>query len=187
MSCLEYAVSALKVKHVIVCGHYGCGAVRAALSLPNKTPGLVNLWIHDIRDVRDKNVDVLRAQPTMKAREAKLVELNVMRQVFNVCTSPTVQQAWDAGQPLAIHGLVYSLEDGLLKELTEPITCLDDLEHYTHDKLGDLQHLSLSVLTHMSFEREALRRASGDIRGNRPPEAETKSAPVSAGGAAAVV
>jgi carbonic anhydrase len=162
MSCLEYAVSALKVKHVIVCGHYRCGAVRAALSLPNKSAGLVNLWIQDIRDVRDKNVDLLRALPTMKEREEKLVELNVMRQVFNVCTSPTVQQAWDAGQPLAIHGLVYSLEDGLLKELTEPITSLDDLEHYTHEKLGDLRHLSLSVLTHMSFEREALKRASMD-------------------------
>lgn len=187
MSCLEYAVSALKVKHVIVCGHYGCGAVRAALSLPNKTPGLVNLWIQDIRDVRDKNVEVLRAQPTMKAREAKLVQLNVMRQVFNVCTSPTVQQAWDAGQPLAIHGLVYSLEDGLLKELTEPITCLDDLELYTHDKLGDLQHLSLSVMTHMSFEREALRRASIDIKdGIRTPEAETNAPAVSVASAGGV-
>lgn len=160
MSCLEYAVASLKVKHVIVCGHYNCGAVRAALELPCKTPGLVNLWIQDIRTERDKYADVLRALPTQTERVNKMVEINVMRQVFNVCTSPIVQQAWDAGQPLAIHGLVYSLEDGLLKELTQPITSLDDLEHYVETAEQQMGHLSQSVLTHLSFEKEVLKRAS---------------------------
>jgi carbonic anhydrase len=162
MACLEYSVQALRVKHIIVCGHYNCGAVRGALELPCASSGLVNLWIQDIRDVRDKNVEVLRELRTQTERVDKLVELNVMRQVFNVCTSPVVQQAWNAGQAVAVHGLVYSLHDGLLKELTQPITCLDDFEHYTHDQLGDLAHLSSSVLTHMSFEREVLKRVSMD-------------------------
>lgn len=161
MSCLEYGITALKVKHVIVCGHYNCGAVKAALELPCKTPGLVNLWIQDIRDVRDNNVDTLMAMSQGMDRVNKLVELNVMRQVFNVCTSPVVQQAWDQGQELAIHGLVYSLEDGLLKELTSPITCLDDFEHYVDEELGDASHhVSKKVITHLAFEREVLKRAS---------------------------
>lgn len=169
MSCLEYAVTALKVKHIIVCGHYNCGAVRAALTLPCKTPGLVNLWIQDIRDVRNRHEEVLLKLPSTQQRWEKLVELNVVQQVFNICTSPVVQQAWDSGQPLAVHGLVYSLEDGLLKELTPPITCLDDVEHYNDasitrkDSFNDIRKLSNSISKHFSFEREALSRASIDI------------------------
>jgi hypothetical protein len=88
----------------------------------------------------------------------KLVELNVMRQVFNVCTSPIVQQAWDCGQPLAVHGLVYALTDGILKQLTPPVTCLGDFEAFSHEaELDGMKHLSLSVLEHFSFEREALK------------------------------
>lgn len=128
MSCLEYGVTALKVKHVIVCGHYGCGAVRAALELPCKTSGLVNLWIQDIRDVRDKFANDLVSLESGEERWKKLIELNIMQQVFNVCTSPVVQQAWSFGQPLSIHGLVYTLKDGLLKEITQPISGMADLE-----------------------------------------------------------
>lgn len=162
MSCLEYAVNVLKVKHIIVCGHYNCGAVRAALTMPSKTPGLVNLWITDIRDTRDKNVDVLRRLKG-DAQVDKLVELNVMRQVFNVCTSPTVQNAWDEGRHLAVHGVVYAVGDGLLRELTSPIMGLEDFERYSHDQMDNLRHLSLSVLESLSFEREALRRGSIDV------------------------
>ncbi|GAB4813910.1 hypothetical protein N2152v2_000956 [Parachlorella kessleri] len=162
MSCLEYAVNVLKVKHIIVCGHYNCGAVRAALTMPSKTPGLVNLWITDIRDTRDKHVDVLRRLKG-DAQVDKLVELNVMRQVFNVCTSPTVQNAWDEGRHLAVHGVVYAVGDGLLRELTSPIMGLEDFERYSHDQMDNLRHLSLSVLESLSFEREALRRGSIDV------------------------
>jgi carbonic anhydrase len=181
MSCLEYAVTALKVKHIIVCGHYNCGAVKAALTLPCKTPGLVNLWIQDIRDVRNKHEELLLKLPDIQSRWEKLVELNVIHQVFNVCTSPVVQQAWDSGQPLAVHGLVYSLTDGLLKEITPPITCLDDVEHYSEDNIEhwetaasgdgsnvvngntqaeDMSRLSKSLATHMFFEKQALHRES---------------------------
>ncbi|EFN51231.1 hypothetical protein CHLNCDRAFT_12412, partial [Chlorella variabilis] len=118
MSCLEYAVAVLKVKHIIVCGHYGCGAVEGTLheDVPGKTSALANLWIQDVRDTLEKNVEALRCL-NGPARANKLVDLNVMRQVFNVCTSPVVQQAWDAGHQLAVHGLVYSLHDGLLKTI----------------------------------------------------------------------
>ncbi|PSC73476.1 carbonic anhydrase [Micractinium conductrix] len=162
MATLEYAVNVLKVKHVIVCGHYGCGAVKGALTMPCATPGLVNLWIQDIRDTRDRNIEVLRRLQGAEQVD-KLVELNVLRQVFNVCTSPIVQQAWNAGQPVAVHGLVYALYDGILKPLTPPITSLEDFEAFSHmQELDGLRHLSLSVLQHMSFERECLRRASID-------------------------
>nr|AXF41553.1 carbonic anhydrase CAH1510 [Chlorella sp. ArM0029B] len=145
MSCMEYAVTVLKVKHIIVCGHYGCGAVKGALTLPCATPGLVNLWIQDIRDTRDKNCEALRKLQGPEQVD-KLVELNVMRQVFNVCTSPIVQQAWDAGQRLAVHGLVYALSDGILKPLTPPITSLGSFESYSHEReLDGLRHLSLSA------------------------------------------
>lgn len=156
MSCMEYAVLSLKVKHIIVCGHYGCGAVKAALELPNKSPGLVNLWIQDIRDERDCHAEELRSFKSSEDRVNRLVELNVMRQVFNVCTSPVIQQAWDAGQPLAVHGLVYSLKDGLLRELTQPITSIDDINHYasTGEKTNDtkLSDMFNQVLDHLSFE-----------------------------------
>lgn len=114
----------------------------------------------------------------MQERWNKLVELNAVHQVFNVCTSPVVQQAWDAGQPLAVHGLVYSLTDGLLKELTPPITSLDDLEHYSDkygeeqavgtgalqrkDSYADMRALTKAMVTHMGFERAALARESMD-------------------------
>lgn len=182
MSCMEYAVTVLKVKHIIVCGHYGCGAVKGALTLPCKTPGLVNLWIQDIRDTRDKNIEVLRKLHGPEQVD-KLVELNVMRQVFNVCTSPMVQQAWDAGQPLAVHGLVYALSDGILQPLTPPVTSLTDFEEFSHEReLDGLRHLSLSVLEHMSFEREALRRSSTEQAATSKPQpaGTSRMAPASA-------
>eukprot|EP00887_Chlorella_sp_A99_P005685 scaffold1.g5685.t1 len=147
MSCMEYAVGVLKVKHICVVGHYNCGAVKAALTLPCKTPGLVNLWINDIRDTRNKNTRLLRALKG-DAQVNKLVELNVIRQVFNVCTSPIVQQAWDAGQDLA--------------ELTTTITSLRDFEEHLAGgaESGPEHDLSVDVLEHFSFEREALRRVS---------------------------
>ncbi|GAB4818673.1 hypothetical protein N2152v2_005719 [Parachlorella kessleri] len=156
MSCLDYAVNVLKVKHVIVCGHYGCGAVRAALSMPARTQGLLNLWLADIREVRNKNQGLLRSVEG-EARVDRLVELNVMRQVLNVCSSPVVQNAWDRGQALAIHGLAYRVSDGVLQELVGPIMGLGDYEQYAQSQMDSLRSLSLSVLEGPSFERKALR------------------------------
>jgi len=116
------AVSVLKVEHVVVCGHHGCGAVAGALALGPAESSLVNLWVADIRDTRNLNLETLSALPPGPERVDRLVELNVVRQVFNVCTAPVVQAAWAAGQRLAVHGLVYSLSDGLLRPLTDPVT-----------------------------------------------------------------
>ncbi|KAK9808649.1 hypothetical protein WJX72_001245 [[Myrmecia] bisecta] len=145
MACLEYAVTALKVKHIIVCGHHNCGAVRAALEFPCSNPSLVNLWIADIRDVRNRHEDELKEHKGTD-QVNKLVELNVLRQVFNVCTSPVVQGAWERNQRVAVHGLVYSLHDGKLQELIAPITGIDDLD--VHD-VG--QQLSSDLKLHTNF------------------------------------
>lgn len=129
MACLEYAVDALKVEHVVVCGHYGCGAVRGALELPSSTGGNVGHWISDIRATRDRNGAHLMNLPGgAQARWDRLCELNVAHQVFNVCTSPVVQAAWERGQELSIHGAIYSLSDGLLHELTPPMSSAADLD-----------------------------------------------------------
>jgi carbonic anhydrase len=122
MACLEFAVDVLKVKHIIICGHLNCGAVKGALTLPANTKGLVNLWISDIRDTRNKYQDSLMSLNTMQERWDRLCELNVVRQLYNICTSPTVQAAWDRNQPITVHAFVYSLADGLLKEVAPPVS-----------------------------------------------------------------
>nr|3UCJ_A Chain A, Carbonic anhydrase [Coccomyxa sp. PA]3UCJ_B Chain B, Carbonic anhydrase [Coccomyxa sp. PA]3UCK_A Chain A, Carbonic anhydrase [Coccomyxa sp. PA]3UCK_B Chain B, Carbonic anhydrase [Coccomyxa sp. PA]3UCM_A Chain A, Carbonic anhydrase [Coccomyxa sp. PA]3UCM_B Chain B, Carbonic anhydrase [Coccomyxa sp. PA]3UCN_A Chain A, Carbonic anhydrase [Coccomyxa sp. PA]3UCN_B Chain B, Carbonic anhydrase [Coccomyxa sp. PA]3UCO_A Chain A, Carbonic anhydrase [Coccomyxa sp. PA]3UCO_B Chain B, Carbo len=125
MSCLEYTVDHLKIKHILVCGHYNCGACKAGLVWHPKTAGVTNLWISDVREVRDKNAAKLHGLSADDAWD-KMVELNVEAQVFNVCASPIVQAAWARGQPLSVHGIVYTPGTGLVKELIKPITGMED-------------------------------------------------------------
>jgi len=115
LSVLEYAVDVLKVKHVIVCGHYGCGGVRAALG--DLHLGLIDNWLRHIRDVRNASVDELEAITAPAERIDRLCELNVMRQAAHVCTTTIVQQAWERGQKLSVHAWIYGLSDGLIKDL----------------------------------------------------------------------
>jgi carbonic anhydrase len=115
LSVLQYAVDVLQVKHVIVCGHYGCGGVRAALS--SQPLGLIDNWLRHIRDVHLWNRDELAAIPDVNARADRLAELNVEAQVANVCHTTIVQDAWRRGHSLTIHGWIYSLHDGLLRDL----------------------------------------------------------------------
>ncbi|GIL64348.1 hypothetical protein Vafri_18316, partial [Volvox africanus] len=129
MSCLEYSVKELKVRNIILCGHYGCGAVKAALKMPSKTHNLVNCWISDIRECRNQHRAELMALPNLEAQTDRLCELNVLRQAFHVCTSPVVQSAWDRGQSLHIYGVIYSLKDGLIKKLVGPISKSGDFAH----------------------------------------------------------
>jgi len=139
MACLEYAVTALKVKVIICCGHYGCGAVKGALSLPSKTQGLVNCWISDIRECRNQHHAELKALPTQEERTDRLCELNVIRQTFHVCTSPVVQKAWDEGQDLVVFGAIYSLKDGIMKKLVGPLTrenACHDIFEFEHKATG---------------------------------------------------
>ena len=115
LSVLQYAVDVLKVKHVIVCGHYGCGGVRAAMS--PRGLGLIDNWLRHIRDVHLWNRDELAAIPDPDARADRLAELNVAAQVANVCHTTIVQDAWGRGQPLSVHGWIYSLRNGRLRDL----------------------------------------------------------------------
>ena len=114
LSVLQYAVDVLGVKHVIVCGHYGCGGVRAALD--GSRHGLIDNWLRHVTDVAEKHADELAALDE-EPRFDRLCELNVVEQVVNVCQTTIVEDAWARGQDLTVHGVVYGLEDGLLREL----------------------------------------------------------------------
>lgn len=115
LSVLQYGIEVLGVRHVVVCGHYGCGGVRAAMS--GAPLGLIDNWLRHIRDVYMANRAELDAIADSAAREARMCELNVAAQVANVCHTTIVQDAWRRGQPLAIHGWIYALSDGLLRDL----------------------------------------------------------------------
>lgn len=119
LSVMHYAVAVLKVKHIIVCGHYGCGGVAAALD--NKQVGLVDNWLRNIRDIYFNRQDKFSEQLTEKERVDLLCELNVAQQVANVSHTNIVQNAWDQGQSLSVHGWIYDIGDGLLKEITPVI------------------------------------------------------------------
>ncbi|MCC7300889.1 MAG: carbonate dehydratase [Verrucomicrobia bacterium] len=115
LSVLQYAVDFLQVKHIIVCGHYGCGGVEGAMD--NRPQGLVDNWLRHIRDIYQKYETTLNGINNSKRRADKLCELNVIEQVSNVCHTTIVQEAWRRGQALAVHGWVYGLENGLLRDL----------------------------------------------------------------------
>jgi carbonic anhydrase len=125
LSVLQYAIDVLRVKHVIVVGHYGCGGVRAALS--PQPLGLIDNWLRHIRDVHLWNREELAAIADFDARANRLAELNVEVQVANVCHTTIVQDAWRRGQDVAIHGWIYSLRDGRLRELGGTIEHPDQL------------------------------------------------------------
>jgi carbonic anhydrase len=114
LSVIQYAVDVLAVRHVIVCGHYGCGGVGAALE--GTRHGLIDNWLRHVMDVAEKHESELAALPP-DTRLDRLCELNVIEQVVNVCQTTIVEDVWARGQQLTVHGLVYSLEDGLLRDL----------------------------------------------------------------------
>ena len=115
LSVLDYAVNVLKVQHVIVTGHYGCGGVIAAMS--NKEFGLIDNWLRHIKDVYRLHSDELDAISDKTKREERLVELNVIENVYNLCKTTIVQNAWQNGQELSVHGWVYSLSTGIINDL----------------------------------------------------------------------
>jgi len=115
LSVLQYAVDVLHVEHVIVCGHYGCGGVRAAYE--RSTLGLSDNWLRHVQDVRDRHEAQLARLETDEARLVRLCELNVIDQVRNVCQTTIVRDAWTRQQAITVHGWVYGLEDGLLRDL----------------------------------------------------------------------
>lgn len=125
LSTIQFAVEMLKVEHVMVVGHYGCGGVQAALD--NVRIGLADNWIRHIQDVRDRHRQILNSLPEAKRLDA-LVALNVVEQVVNVCQSTVLQDAWARGQQISVHGWVYGVHDGLLQDLHITVSGLEGLE-----------------------------------------------------------
>ncbi len=115
LSVLDYAVNALKVKHVIVCGHYGCGGVNAAMT--NRSIGLIDNWIRHIKDVYRLHKEELDGIKDQTQRSNRFVELNVTEQVFDLAKTSIVQGAWDKDQELSLHGWVYGIDSGIIKDL----------------------------------------------------------------------
>ncbi len=115
LSVIQFAVDVLKVKHIMVVGHYGCGGVGKVIRC--ERVGLADNWLRHVQDVREKHDGCLNALPDDTARSARLCELNVVEQVANVCSTSIVQDAWSRGQQLTIHGWIYGLRDGLLRDL----------------------------------------------------------------------
>jgi carbonic anhydrase len=120
LSVIQFAVEVLQVRHIIVCGHYGCGGVQAALQ--DARLGLIDNWLRHVQDVIQKHEKLLRKAGDEAQQLRKLCELNVIEQVFHVCQTTIVQQAWERGQELSVHGWIYGLEDGILRNLNLDIT-----------------------------------------------------------------
>jgi len=120
LSVLQYAVDVLGVRHVIVCGHYGCGGVRGALD--GARLGLIDNWLRHVQDVRAKHRSEIDRAGDVDAQAHRLCELNVIEQAVHVCETTIVQDAWRRGQPLAVHAWIYALEDGLLRDFGFTVT-----------------------------------------------------------------
>ncbi len=115
LSVIEYAVEVLDVKHIAVSGHYGCGGVKAAMGPMGH--GIIDHWLHVVRELKLRHADELAALPDDQSREDRLVELNVVKQVFQLARTPIIQRAWSRGKRPIIHGMVYDSHDGLLRPL----------------------------------------------------------------------
>lgn len=126
LSVMQFAIDVLKVKHIIVCGHYGCGGVRAALRC--ERVGLADNWLRHVQDVRVKHAECINALSSDHVQTNRLSELNVVEQVENVCRTTVVQDAWARKQSLTIHGWIYGLRDGLLRDLGISVDGPDNFE-----------------------------------------------------------
>ncbi len=125
LSVMQFAVDALKVRHVMVVGHYGCGGVRAAFE--DRRLGLIDNWLRHVQDVREKHQAILDEAPESQ-RLDRLCELNVIEQVANVCRTTLIQDAWARGQSLSIHGWIYGIEDGRLRETALAASSFDEAQ-----------------------------------------------------------
>lgn len=129
LSVMQFAVEVLKVQHIIVCGHYGCGGVRAALE--DAKLGLIENWLRHIQDVRSIHQDELDRIASADERARRLCELNVVEQVLNVSRTTIVREAWTRGQDLTVHGWIYGIDDGLLRDLSTSVSSQSELAEAT--------------------------------------------------------
>ena len=136
LSVLQFAVDILKVRHIIVCGHYGCSGVRAAFR--RDRIGLSDNWLRHLQDVREKHEGLLAAFPGDADASDRLCEVNVIEQVANVCRTTIARDAWERGQELAVHGWVYGIGDGILRDLKVTATAFDEAFPAYHQGLSAL-------------------------------------------------
>lgn len=134
LSVLQYAVEVLRVEHIIVCGHYGCGGVAAAAD--GLRHGLIDHWLRPIMDLNERFAPDLAALPEARARLDRLCELNVRHTVMRVTQTPVVQDAWVAARKLAVHGWVYGLDDGIIRDLGCNVASLGDARRYQDGEFG---------------------------------------------------
>jgi len=137
LSVIQFAVEFLKVRHVIVCGHYGCSGVRAALGRDRL--GLVENWLRHVQDVRSKHADIISVLSEAAAQADRLCELNVIEQVVNVCETSILRDAWDRGQDVSVHGWIYGLSNGLLRDLAITVSAPEEVEARRRDALAGLE------------------------------------------------
>ncbi len=136
LSVIQFAVEFLKVRHVIVCGHYGCSGVRAALGRDRL--GLVENWLRHVQDVRNKHADLISVLSEAAAQADRLCELNVIEQVVNVCETSILRDAWERGQDVAVHGWIYGLSNGLLRDLAITVSAPEEVDARRRDALAGL-------------------------------------------------
>lgn len=130
LSVMHYAIDVLQVQHIIVCGHYRCGGIQAAMQ--HQSFGLVDNWLRHVQDIIIKHQTYLDSFPTEQQRLDQLCELNVAEQVFNVCENTLVRNAWQRGQKLTVHGWIYGVEDGLLRDLGLSLSSIEEMKTAVH-------------------------------------------------------
>ncbi|WP_144822213.1 carbonate dehydratase [Marinobacter piscensis] len=136
LSVLQFAIEVLKVKHILVVGHYGCGGVKAALR--NEGAGLISNWLRHVQDVRDRHQSLMDASTTELDQIDRLCELNVIEQVGHVCQNTIVQEAWKRGQRLNVHGFVYDVADGILRDMGLSVSGAGCWEQVRQNSLDEL-------------------------------------------------
>jgi carbonic anhydrase len=136
LSVMQFAVDLLKVRHIIVCGHYGCSGVQAALR--RQRLGLSDNWLRHVQDVREKHERYLAGLKGEAEASDRLCELNVIEQAFNVCHTTIARDAWERGQELSVHGWIYGLRDGLLRDLKVTVTGFQETDGLYQKALGNL-------------------------------------------------
>ncbi|MEO6096447.1 MAG: carbonate dehydratase [Fibrobacteria bacterium] len=125
LSVMQYAIDSLKIKHIIVCGHYGCGGIAAAIE--ERPHGLIDNWLRNVRDLYYQYEKEMLAIKDPAERINRLCEINVAAQVFNVCNTTIVQEAWDKGQEITVHGWIYGINDGLLRDLNVSVSSVAEM------------------------------------------------------------
>jgi carbonic anhydrase len=154
LSVAQFAVDVIKVRHIIVCGHYGCGGVRAALRQDRY--GLVDNWLRHVQDVRDKHESLLDSLENEVDRTDRLCELNVIEQVLNVCQTSIVRDAWQRGQDLTVHSWIYGLHDGLIRDLGMAVTSWKEVEKAHASAISMLRKRKPAVKTSKSKQNPKL-------------------------------